>query len=123
MLHRNASGRAVIERFTSIAARFSDAVAVRDSGGAELTYNELYENAQDLADELLRADVDPAGLIAVDIPPGTEAATAFVAIGGIIGELVEGKPPKDQQVAEDVQEDDDRIDLDPDDPRSSTIEL
>lgn len=70
----------MIERFTSIAARFSDAVAVRDSGGAELTYNELYENAQDLADELLRADVDPAGLIAVDIPSGIDSTIAFVAV-------------------------------------------
>lgn len=77
---RNAGGRAVIERFTSIAARFSDAVAVRDSGGVELTYNELYENAQDLADELLRAGVDPAELIAIDIPPGVESSTAFVAV-------------------------------------------
>ena len=43
-----------------------------------------------------------------------------------IGELVEGKPPKDQPVAEDVQEDADdgpRIALDRDDPGSSTVEL
>lgn len=55
--------------------------------------------------------------------PRSKAASAIVAVGGVIGELVEGKPPKDQQVAEDVQEDDDRIDLDPDDPGSSVIEL
>jgi predicted DNA-binding protein (MmcQ/YjbR family) len=56
----------------------------------------------------------------------SRAAAAFVAVGGVIGELVEGKPPKDQQVAEDVQEDADdgpRIALDPDDPGSSTVEL
>jgi predicted DNA-binding protein (MmcQ/YjbR family) len=54
------------------------------------------------------------------------AAAAFVAVGGVIGELVEGKPPKDQQVAEDVQEDADdgpRVALDPNDPGSSSIEL
>ena len=56
----------------------------------------------------------------------SRAAAAFVAVGGVIGELVEGKPPKDQQVAEDVQEDADdgpRIALDPDDPGSSTVQL
>lgn len=56
----------------------------------------------------------------------SKAAAAFVAVGGVIGELVEGKPPKDQQVAEDVQEDADdgpRIALDPDDPGGSSIEL
>ena len=56
----------------------------------------------------------------------SRAAAAFVAVGGVIGELVEGKPPKDQQVAEDIQEDADdgpRIALDPDDPGSSTIQL
>lgn len=58
----------------------------------------------------------------------SRAASAFVAVGGVIGELVEGKPPKDQQVAEDVQDDaDDRggpkVDFDPDDPGSSTVHL
>lgn len=56
----------------------------------------------------------------------SRAAAAFVAVGGVIGELVEGKPPKDQQVAEDIQEDTDdgpRIALDPDDPGSSTVQL
>lgn len=55
----------------------------------------------------------------------SRAAAAFVAVGGVIGELVEGKPPKDQQVAEDVQEDADagKVELDPDDPASSTIRL
>lgn len=59
--------------------------------------------------------------------PRSKAASAIVAVGGVIGELVEGKPPKDQQVAEDVQDDEDAggpsIDLDPDDPGASTIEL
>jgi len=58
--------------------------------------------------------------------PRSKAASAIVAVGGVIGELIEGKPPKDQQVAEDVQEDADdgpRVDLDPDDPGSSTIRL
>lgn len=55
--------------------------------------------------------------------PRSRTASAIVAVGGVIGELIEGKPPKDQQVAEDVQEDDERIDLDPDDPRGSSIRL
>jgi predicted DNA-binding protein (MmcQ/YjbR family) len=56
----------------------------------------------------------------------SRAAAAFVAVGGVIGELVEGKPAKDQQVAEDIQEDADdgpRVALDPDDPGSSTVQL
>lgn len=61
-------------------------------------------------------------------PPGqSRAAAAVVAVGNVIGELVEGKPPKDQQVAEDVQDDTDtggpKIDFDPDDPSSTSIEL
>jgi predicted DNA-binding protein (MmcQ/YjbR family) len=59
--------------------------------------------------------------------PQSRAAAAIVAVGGVIGELVEGKPPKDQQVAEDVQEDDDAggplVELDPEDPGSSTVHL
>lgn len=59
--------------------------------------------------------------------PQSKASAAIVAVGGVIGELVEGKPPKDQQVAEDVQEDDDAggplVELDPEDPGSSTISL
>ena len=60
-------------------------------------------------------------------PEQSRAAKAIVSVGNIIGELVEGKPPKDQQVAEDVQDDTDtggpRVALDPDDPGSSTVEL
>ncbi len=62
-------------------------------------------------------------------PPGQSlAAKAIVSVGNVIGELVEGKPPKDQQVAEDVQDDTDagggpRLDFDPDDPTSTSIEL
>jgi predicted DNA-binding protein (MmcQ/YjbR family) len=58
----------------------------------------------------------------------SRAAAAFVAVGGVIGELVEGKPPKDLQVAEDVQDDTDdrggpKVDFNPDDPADSSIEL
>lgn len=61
-------------------------------------------------------------------PPGqSRAAKAIVSVGNVIGELVEGKPPKDQQVAEDIQDDTDTggpdVDLDPDDPAGSTIRL
>ena len=70
---------------------------------------------------------DLAASIGLRPGPRSKAASAIVAVGGVIGELIEGKPPKDQQVAEDVQEDDDAggpsIDLDPDDPGASTIEL
>lgn len=74
-------------------------------------------------------EIAPRSLAAgIGIRPGerSKAATAFVAVGGVIGELVEGKPPKDLQVAEDVQEDADdgpQIALDPDDPGSSTVQL
>jgi hypothetical protein len=71
-------------------------------------------------------EIAPRSLAAgIGLRPGprSKAASAIVAVGGVIGELVEGKPPKDQQVAEDVQEDDESIDLDPDDPGSSTITL
>ncbi len=58
----------------------------------------------------------------------TRSARAVVSVGNIIGELIEGKPPKDQQVAEDVQDDTDdgggpKLDFDPDDPAQSSIEL
>ena len=74
-------------------------------------------------------EIAPKSLaVSIGIRPGdrSRAASAFVAVGGVIGELVEGKPPKDQQVAEDVQDDADdgpRIALDPDDPGGSSIEL
>jgi len=75
-------------------------------------------------------EIAPKSLSAsIGLRPGerSKAASAIVAVGGVIGELVEGKPPKDQQVAEDVQDDTDTggpsIDLDPDDPGSSTIRL
>src|SRR3546814_6371437 len=75
-------------------------------------------------------EIAPQSLsVSIGIRPAerSKAASAFVAVGGVIGELVEGKPPKDQQVAEDVQDDaDDRggpkVDFDPDDPGSSTIQ-
>jgi predicted DNA-binding protein (MmcQ/YjbR family) len=52
-------------------------------------------------------------------------ARAVVGIGNVIGELVEGKPVKDQVVSEQQADDtdDDPIDLDPDDPGSSSIQL
>ncbi len=74
-------------------------------------------------------EIAPKSLsVSIGIRPAdrSRAASAFVAVGGVIGELVEGKPPKDQQVAEDVQDDTDdgpRIALDPDDPGSSTVQL
>lgn len=75
-------------------------------------------------------EIAPRALsVGIGLRPGprSKAASAIVAVGGVIGELVEGKPPKDQQVAEDVQEDDDAggpaVELDPDDPGSSTIRL
>ena len=62
-------------------------------------------------------------------PPGqSRAARAVLGVGNIIGELIEGKPPKDQQVAEDVADEDEpedgfRVDFDPDDPSGTSIEL
>lgn len=75
-------------------------------------------------------EIAPRSLsVSIGIRPGerSRAASAVVAVGGIIGELVEGKPPKDQEVAEDIQDDSDvggpTVELDPDDPGSSTIHL
>jgi len=76
-------------------------------------------------------EIAPQSLsVSIGIRPAerSKAASAFVAVGGVIGELVEGKPPKDQQVAEDVQDDADdgggpRVDFDPDDPAGTSIEL
>jgi len=75
-------------------------------------------------------EVAPRSLSAgIGLRPGprSKAASAIVAVGGVIGELIEGKPPKDQQVAEDVQEDDEaggpRVELDPEDPSGSSIQL
>lgn len=53
------------------------------------------------------------------------ASRAVLAVGNVIGELIEGKPPKDQVVAETQVDDDldDGLVFDPDDPRSTTIDL
>ncbi len=62
-------------------------------------------------------------------PPGPSmSARAVVAVGNVIGELVEGKPPKDEVVAEqqaDDTDDDDglKIAFDPDDPGGTSIQL
>ena len=55
----------------------------------------------------------------------SRAAKAVVGVGNVIGELVEGKPPKDEVVAEQQADspDDDPLDLDPDDPGASSIRL
>lgn len=57
----------------------------------------------------------------------TRAAKAIVGVGNVIGELIEGKPPKDQTVAEQLAEDDHddglKVDFDPDDPTGTSIEL
>jgi predicted DNA-binding protein (MmcQ/YjbR family) len=59
-------------------------------------------------------------------PPGrSTSARAVVGVGNVIGELVEGKPPKDEAVAEAQADDtgDDGIDFDPEDPGASSIRL
>lgn len=67
--------------------------------------------------------------VEVGLRPGGRSMTSqmIVGVGNVIGELVEGKPPKDQTVAEEVAPDDHddglRIDFDPDDPSGSTIQL
>lgn len=55
-------------------------------------------------------------------------AEAMVRVGNVIGELIEGKPPKDEVVAEQRQDDDEDddgllIDFDPDDPSGTSIQL
>lgn len=61
-------------------------------------------------------------------PPGPSvSARAVVAVGNVIGELVEGKPPKDQAVAEaeadDAKDDGLKLEFDPDDPSQTSVEL
>ena len=61
-------------------------------------------------------------------PPGpTRSAQAVVAVGNVIGQLVEGKPAKDDVVAEaeadDAEDDGLKLDFDPDDPSSTSLEL
>lgn len=55
----------------------------------------------------------------------SRAAKAIVGVGNVIGEMVEGKPPKDEAVAEAQADDtdDDPIDFDPDDPSSTSVQL
>lgn len=65
--------------------------------------------------------------IAVNANPDSKLKVAMLKVGDIIGELVEGKPPKDQNVAvsefEDDHDDGLKLRFDPDDPGSTTIDL
>jgi predicted DNA-binding protein (MmcQ/YjbR family) len=60
-------------------------------------------------------------------PPPGASARAVVAVGNVIGELVEGKPAKEDVVAEaeadDAQDDGLKLEFDPDDPTSTSVEL
>ncbi len=61
-------------------------------------------------------------------PPGpTMAARAVVGVGNVIGELVEGKPAKEDVVAEaeadDTHDDGLELEFDPDDPTSTSVQL
>lgn len=42
--------------------------------------------------------------------PRSPGARAVIAVGNVIGELIEGKPPKDEAVAEEQVDDDERLD-------------
>ena len=65
--------------------------------------------------------------IAINADPKTALRQVVLNVGGVIGEIVEGKPPKDQHVAVAEVDDDDpfgpRVRFDPDDPGSTTIDL
>lgn len=61
-------------------------------------------------------------------PPGPSvSARAVVAVGNVIGELVEGKPAKEDVVAEaeadDPKDDGLKLEFDPDDPTQTSVEL
>lgn len=61
-------------------------------------------------------------------PPGASAAArAVVGVGNVIGELVEGRPAKEDVVAEaeadDVEADGLTLEFDPDDPTSTSVQL
>lgn len=75
-------------------------------------------------------EIAPRSLSAgVGLRPGppSRGAQMVVRVGNIIGELVEGKPPRDQAVAEaeasDDQDDGLKLSFDPDDPTSTSISL
>ena len=58
-------------------------------------------------------EIAPKSLSAsVGLRPGPRGpgARAVVAVGNVIGELIEGKPPKDEAVAEQQVDDDERLD-------------
>ena len=91
--------------------------------GEDTDWNEIAELVADsyreIAPRMLSASIGlrPAGR--------SPSARAVLGVGNVIGELIEGKPPKDEVVTEQQADDpeDDPIDLDPEDPGSSTIKI
>ncbi len=94
---------------------------------AETDWREIAELVVDSYREIAPRSL--AQHIGLAPPEQSRAAKAIVAVGNVIGELVEGKPPRDQQVAEDVVDDDldsgegPYVEFDPDDPSSTSIQL
>lgn len=69
-----------------------------------------------------------AATIGLAPPSASRAAKAVVGVGNVIGELVEGKPPRDEVVAEqqaddDLDDDGLKLAFDPDDPTRTSVEL
>ena len=91
--------------------------------GADTDWNEIAELVADSYREIAPKKLS-AG---IGLRPGgrSTGARAVLAVGNVIGELIEGKPPKDEVVTEQQADDldDDPIELDPDDPGSSSIKL
>lgn len=82
------------ERFTAVATRVPDAMALTWDGGA-LTYRELDTAADRLAGALLGAGVDAEDAVAVLLPRGVDYVTAMLAVlkaGGVIVPLDPSMP-------------------------------
>ena len=66
--------------FASIAARFGDRTAVRDTSGASLTYAELDERSDVLAAGLIAAGAGPETLVGVALPRDADLIVALLAV-------------------------------------------
>lgn len=92
----------------------------------ETDWNEIGDLVIDSYREV--APLDLARSIGIRPEGRSLGAEAMARVGSVIGELVEGKPPKDEMVAEqrvDDDEDDDGliINFDPDDPTGTSVQL
>lgn len=68
------------QRFADWVARFPDRTAVIDDGANRLSYAELDRHAESLASRLRARGIGPEDRVAVELPRGITAITAFLAV-------------------------------------------